>query len=181
MIMASSTDRGEGMGYDIIGDIHGHADKLEALLGRMGYEQTVNGWRHAERIAIFVGDFIDRGPHQLRTVSIVKAMVESGAARAVMGNNEFNAIAWHTPHPDGKGIFLWSRFDAKWGAKNRHQHVRFLEEVEHDPQRHGEVIAYRASSRLVVAGLGLRPAAHWPRSAGWEACRLAEIDSPFNR
>jgi hypothetical protein len=25
------------MNYDIIGDIHGHADALEALLGHLGY------------------------------------------------------------------------------------------------------------------------------------------------
>ena len=26
--------------YDVIGDIHGYADKLRALLGRLGYEQN---------------------------------------------------------------------------------------------------------------------------------------------
>jgi hypothetical protein len=28
------------MGYDIIGDIHGHADRLEALLKKLGYAIT---------------------------------------------------------------------------------------------------------------------------------------------
>ena len=66
------------MDCDIIGDIHGHCDKLDALLGVMGYRQTAGPWWHPERTAIFVGDC---------------------AARAVMGNQELNAIAWHTRDP----------------------------------------------------------------------------------
>ena len=94
------------MHYDIIGDLHGHADALEALLRKMDYAPANGAWRHSERTAVFVGDFIDRGPQQRRTVELVRAMVESGAALAVMGNHELNAIAWHTPHPDGSGDFL---------------------------------------------------------------------------
>ena len=45
------------MAYDIIGDIHGQADKLEALLRTLGYRDTAGAWRHPERQAIFVGDF----------------------------------------------------------------------------------------------------------------------------
>lgn len=50
------------MAYGIIGDIHGHSTKLEALLGKMGYRQTGGTWRHPDRTVIFVGDFVDRGP-----------------------------------------------------------------------------------------------------------------------
>jgi len=32
-------ERTESMGYDIIGDIHGQADKLEALLRTIGYRE----------------------------------------------------------------------------------------------------------------------------------------------
>lgn len=42
--------------YDIIGDIHGHADALAALLQSMGYRETGGAWRQPERQAIFVGD-----------------------------------------------------------------------------------------------------------------------------
>jgi hypothetical protein len=35
--------------YDIIGDVHGHADALEALLTRHGYVSHGRGYRHAER------------------------------------------------------------------------------------------------------------------------------------
>lgn len=88
------------MGFDIIGDIHGHALRLEALLARLGYEHRSGAWRHPTRTAIFVGDLIDRGPGQLHTLKLVRAMRDSGSALVAMGNHELNAIAWHTPHPD---------------------------------------------------------------------------------
>lgn len=51
----------EFMRYDIIGDIHGHADALlEALLTDLGYSNKGGAWRHPARQALFVGDFIDR-------------------------------------------------------------------------------------------------------------------------
>jgi hypothetical protein len=50
------------MKYDVIGDIHGHAGKLTALLRKMGYRHHMGAWRHPEKMVIFVEDFIDRGP-----------------------------------------------------------------------------------------------------------------------
>jgi hypothetical protein len=47
--------------YDLIVDIHGHADQLKKLLFNMGYRNEHGFWNHATRKAIFVGDFIDRG------------------------------------------------------------------------------------------------------------------------
>jgi hypothetical protein len=44
---------------------------------------------------IFVGDFIDRGPQQREILRIARSMCEAGAARAVMGNHEFNTIGTH--------------------------------------------------------------------------------------
>ena len=86
----------DGHGYDVIGDIHGCANELEALLELMGYEQdrTECAYRQApDRRAIFVGDLIDRGPDQLRVLQTVKAMVDAGSAHVVLGNHEFNALA----------------------------------------------------------------------------------------
>ena len=61
------------MGYDIIGDIHGQVEKLESLLTRMGYHHRQGAWRHTERTAIFVGDFIDRGRRGVETVQTRRA------------------------------------------------------------------------------------------------------------
>ena len=144
------------MHYDIIGDLHGHADALEALLRKMDYAPSNGAWRHSERTAVFVGDFIDRGPQQRRTVELVRAMVESGAALAVMGNHELNAIAWHTPHPDGSGDFLRPHHHPVWGPKNRRQHERFLAEVEQDRQLHSDIIAWFKTLPLWLDLPGIR-------------------------
>jgi hypothetical protein len=128
------------MNYDIIGDIHGQADKLVALLTKMDYIEHDGTWHHPTRTVIFLGDFIDRGPKQLDTVRIARNMVESGAALAVLGNHELNAIAWHTPDPDCPGDFLRSHFSEKYGKRNRAQHERFLAEVEHNPALHKEIV-----------------------------------------
>jgi len=90
--------------YDIIGDIHGYATTLQALLTKLGYRVEDGAFRHPERKVIFLGDFIDRGPEIRETLQIVRAMVDSGSAMAVMGNHEFNALAYHTP--DGQGDYL---------------------------------------------------------------------------
>lgn len=51
--------------YDIIGDIHGHAGPLKQLLDRLGYVESDGVWRHPSRRALFLGDYIDRGPEQV--------------------------------------------------------------------------------------------------------------------
>jgi hypothetical protein len=119
------------MAYDIIGDIHGQADKLHALLAHLGYRETQGAYRHPDRCAIFVGDLIDRGPRQLDTVMTVRRMVDAGSAQAIMGNHEFNAIAWHSRERPRDGAI---------GKKNRKQHAAFLAEVEDNPALHEEVI-----------------------------------------
>ena len=49
------------MGYDIFGDIHGHADELITLLDKLGYKWDKHRtYYHPEYTAIFAGDFIDR-------------------------------------------------------------------------------------------------------------------------
>ena len=49
--------------FDIIGDIHGHADKLEELLNNLGYSKLHGVYQHPDnRKVVFLGDYIDRGP-----------------------------------------------------------------------------------------------------------------------
>jgi len=94
------------MKYDLIGDIHGHSDTLEVLLRKLGYQKKFGLYEHPEKRKLaFVGDFIDRGPKIRETLHIVRPMVESGNALAVMGNHEFNAISFHTPHVEKGGFF----------------------------------------------------------------------------
>lgn len=79
------------MAYDIIGDVHGQAGKLKALLRRLGYAARNGTWRHSDplRTAVFVGDYIDRGPEQVETIEIVRGMVDKGTARAIRQGRNF--------------------------------------------------------------------------------------------
>ena len=86
---------------DFIGDIHGHADKLTELLGKLGYTLENRVYRHPSRRVFFIGDFIDRGPQIRETLEIVRPMVERGAALAVMGNHEYNALCFHHEEREG--------------------------------------------------------------------------------
>ncbi|MCH2161015.1 MAG: metallophosphoesterase [Phycisphaerales bacterium] len=84
---------------DFIGDIHGHAERLKGLLDRLGYQVIDGAYRHPERMVVFLGDYIDRGPQIRQTLHLVRAMVEAGTAIALMGNHEYNALAWFTLRP----------------------------------------------------------------------------------
>jgi hypothetical protein len=56
--------------YDLIGDIHGHADELVKLLKALGYQKVAASYRHPDRKVIFLGDFIDRGPQIRQALEI---------------------------------------------------------------------------------------------------------------
>lgn len=100
------TDRREETGpFDIIGDVHGCADELEMLLGKLGY---VVGWTGKEvtvtppegRRAIFVGDLVDRGPRSPDVLRIAKHMVEAGTGMVVVGNHDDKLKR----HLDGRNV-----------------------------------------------------------------------------
>lgn len=137
--------------YDIIGDIHGHATPLKALLGKLGYTERAGIWSHSERQAIFLGDFIDRGPQQVEVLGIVRSMVEAGHALAVMGNHEFNAVAWHTPDPQNPGDYLRPHT-----RKNHEQHQAFLEQIGAGSPAHTATIDWFRTLPLYLDLEGLR-------------------------
>jgi len=135
--------------FDIVGDVHGRAPELIELLRKLGYSDASGVWAHKDRRVIFLGDFVDRGQWQKQVITIARSMVEAGSALAVMGNHEYNAIAYYTE--DGKGGYLRSRSD-----KNRDQHRAFLEEYENDGDKWREVIEWFKSLPLWLDLEGLR-------------------------
>ncbi len=126
-------------GYDIIGDIHGQAGPLEALLKKLGYHQWSDVWRYpgGVRQAVFVGDYIDRNPNARHVLDIVRRMTAAGEAWAVMGNHEFNAVAYHTRDPERTGEYLRPR-----SKKNLRQHRVFLAEMAGSDAAHDAAIAW---------------------------------------
>jgi hypothetical protein len=141
-------------GYDVIGDIHGHADKLIGLLRAMGYEQRSGAWRHAERTAVFVGDLIDRGPQQRESIGIPRAMVEAGSAHMVLGNHEFNAIAY-AQWSEERGDYCRSRLGES-GKKHIDQHAAFIDQIGLDTPGHRDAIAWFRTVPLWLDLDGLR-------------------------
>ena len=90
--------------YDIIGDIHGRADQLEALLRKMSYSYSRGSFRHPWRKAIFLGDYINKGTQSRKALHIVRSMVETENATALIGNHELNLIGIFHQHKGGDFI-----------------------------------------------------------------------------
>ena len=89
--------------FDIIGDVHGCCDELEALLQQLGYLATTldgdspiwgnRAYAHPEgRKAVFVGDLVDRGPRIVDTVRLVRNMIVAGSALCVPGNHDMKLM-----------------------------------------------------------------------------------------
>ncbi len=136
--------------YDIIGDIHGHADKLVHLLEKMDYREGNNSYEHKDgRKIVFVGDYIDKGPKILETLRIVKSMVDNNQASAIMGNHEFNAIAYHTKGSDGQYL-------RRHSAKNYNQHKETLIQMQEHEQEWLTYIDWFKSLPLFLEKDGLR-------------------------
>jgi hypothetical protein len=131
--------------YDIIGDIHGHATTLLCLLETLDYSLDDEGvYHHKERKAVFLGDFIDRGSEESKVINIVKPMIEKGYALAVMGNHEFNAICYHTDHPE-TGEPLRQHSD-----KNTKGHKAFLAEYPLKGKKTKEAIEWFKTLPLFI-------------------------------
>jgi len=91
--------------WDLIGDIHGHAEELRTLLGMLGYVRVHGHYRHPEgRRVIFLGDYVDRGPRIREVLEIVRGMVEADSAQAILGNHEINAMRFHAIGKSGKPL-----------------------------------------------------------------------------
>lgn len=149
--------------YDLIGDIHGHADRLQALLQKLGYELRNGAYRHPERKALFVGDYIDRGPDSPQVVKMVRAMVDAGSAIALCGNHEFNAICYNTPKTGGEYLRPHTE-------KNRHQHSATLKQYRGSKGDYDSAIAWFKTLPLFYETPELR-AVH----ACWDSTVIEEL------
>ena len=120
---------------DIIGDIHGHADKLEELLLKLGYVKYNGAYVHSSRKALFVGDYIDRGPKIKKTLEIVKAMVDNDNAIALMGNHEYNALCFHFQETEGGHL-------RKHLIRNIIQHYETLKQFQNRQSEYGAYLEW---------------------------------------
>jgi hypothetical protein len=126
---------------DLIGDVHGHADKLEELLLKLGYAKKNGAYSHPERKVLFVGDYIDRGPKIRETLEIVKSMVDSENAIALMGNHEYNALCFHFQETEGGHL-------RKHLIKNIIQHYETLKQFQNRQREYEEYLDWFKSLPL---------------------------------
>jgi hypothetical protein len=75
---------------DIVGDIHGEMEALQALASLLGYDY--HGGHPQGRRLVFIGDLIDRGPDSPAVVEWVQSLIERGVAQCVLGNHELNVL-----------------------------------------------------------------------------------------
>ncbi|MBY3157176.1 metallophosphoesterase [Rhizobium laguerreae] len=141
------------MEYDIIGDIHGHSGPLVRLLADLGYVERAGAFRSPDpnRMAVFLGDIIDRGPDQLGSIDIVRRMMDAGTALCLMGNHEHAAIGWLLPDPLNPGEFMRVHSD-----KNFRQHRVFLGEIGSDASLKNELSRWMESLPIYLDLPGIR-------------------------
>ncbi len=72
--------------FDIIGDVHGCYTELLELLARLGY--GVDGQHPQNRVLVFLGDLVDRGPDSLSVLRLVMDLCDRGRALCVRGNHD---------------------------------------------------------------------------------------------
>ncbi|VAW74238.1 Diadenosine tetraphosphatase and related serine/threonine protein phosphatases [hydrothermal vent metagenome] len=153
--------------YDIVGDIHGEFLSLQALLLKLGYTKRQGVFSHPQRKVIFLGDFIDRGPAQLAVIELVRSMVDFGSAFSVMGNHEFNAIAYATKHPHTK------QYLRAHSTVNLNQHTAFLNAFSSLQDEYYETIDWFKTLPLWL-DLGDLRVIH----ACWDAALINKLGSP---
>jgi protein phosphatase len=135
--------------FDVIGDVHGCAEELNALLDRLGYTGTPR--RQADgRKVVFLGDLVDRGPGIVEVLRTAMSMVRAGTALCVPGNHEMKLLR----KLRGKNVKL------------THGIAQTLEQLEREPPEFsGEVAAFiddlvshyvLDGGRLVVAHAGMK-------------------------
>jgi calcineurin-like phosphoesterase family protein len=118
-----SSNQQTAITYDVIGDVHGHHDKLIALLKKLGYNKVDGIWCQPGHKAVFVGDLIDKGPKPAKVLATVQKMVDAGSAMMVIGNHELNWIQDAADHTEDL--------------------MAFLDKTENHPCRHKLVSAYK--------------------------------------
>jgi len=69
----------------VVGDVQGCAAELHELLSLVRFNPAVD-------CVYFVGDLVNRGPDSVGVLRHVKALTDTGAANAVLGNHDFFLI-----------------------------------------------------------------------------------------
>lgn len=106
--------------YDIIGDTHGHAKKLDRLLLHMEYPFIDGEFApHPEGRKVWLaGDYINRGQDSEKVVARVQGLMNRGIAEGILGNHDYDTVLWATPDPRRPGQFLRPHIEEEYGERH---------------------------------------------------------------
>lgn len=144
---------------DIVGDVHGELDALRALLAAAGYD--VEGRNPDGRRLVFLGDLVDRGPDSPGVVRLVRGLVESGQAHAILGNHELNLL-----RGERKAGSDWF-----WGERSHHDE-RYQPWAWAEPAADADTLRFLSGLPLALVRADLRIV-----HAAWHGPSVAEVQA----
>lgn len=168
--MMSNDDSNNNKDYVIIGDVHGMLEPLEHLLQKLGFRKQQGIYQHPEYIAIFAGDLVDRGKHQRGVLELVRAMVEYGSAKAIMGNHEYNVISFYSINPLTQQPFT------KHDLHNIKQHEAILHDYPLDSEDTTEMIDWLKNLPLFYQNNDFRVI-----HATWDEAMIVQLENHINQ
>lgn len=104
----------------VIGDVHGHRQKLLNVLQKSGLVDEKGLWHGEDQTLWFLGDYFDRGPDGLGVVSLImnlqaEAERAGGRVGALIGNHDVLLLAVNRFESETKGRLSGSFVD-NWHA-----------------------------------------------------------------
>ena len=123
----------------VIGDIHGHREKLLDLMRSAELLDADDAWGGVDSTLLFMGDLVDHGPDGIGVVELVIQLQEQasragGRVQVLLGNHDVLLLAAHRfgkePVPDSDETFQghWEESGGQAGDLERltPDHVRWL-------------------------------------------------------
>ena len=109
----------------VIGDIHGDAETLETILEDPDVETALE-----KGYVVFLGDYIDRGPHQLESILIPMLMYLENPGHVIMLRGNHEPPPELIPYPHDFPIYLKMRYpEAEYSGFADTLYRTFIEEV----------------------------------------------------
>lgn len=96
-----------GLRLYAVGDVHGCADQLDAIHARIAADAAHA--REPERLIVYLGDYVDRGPDSRGVIERVLAPPIAGRAVHLCGNHEAMMLEVLNRPDDEAALALWLR------------------------------------------------------------------------
>ena len=104
----------------VVGDVHGHYDRLRRLLANAGLVDAGGRWTGGDSHLVLLGDLMDRGPHVTRTLWFVyrlqaEAREAGGRVSVVLGNHEIMVLTGDHRYVPSRERLLATRYGITYG------------------------------------------------------------------